>query len=136
MTSKGKFSGAYPIWTAEEDARLIEICAAASVQGIAAWRAVAEEFPGRSYFAVRQHYLTLRQKAAGVTRTRRKERPAPERSRQMPASVPSASTIPATEHLSLTAALCGDPLPGRSALDQKRCTQTNRRPITLAGAMA
>lgn len=93
------------------------------VSGEQAWRAVAEHFPGRTHYAVRQRFLTLRNRAAGIKHERKdSERPIRTKKRKIATAAPVMLQAPPDlppPH-SLTAFLLGDPLPGRSALDQKR----------------
>lgn len=115
-------SGIYPCWTAQEDEALLARCAVRIPSGEADWRVVAQDFPTRSFVAVRQHYLKLRQDAAGIKPKKRIKIPKVNaRKRRRPAGqeiiIPQR---PTAEHATLTALLCGDPLPGRSALDEKR----------------
>lgn len=112
-------AGAYPRWNAEEDALLRELCAGRIIRGEAGWLQVTERFPGRSFFAVRQRWLTLRSADAGIKRDRSQPvRPPREQKRVMP-SPPVPARLPVVNHKTLTAAFFGDPLPGRSALDQR-----------------
>lgn len=116
-----KHAGAYPKWSAEEDAKLLAACKGNIIRGEASWVKIAEGFPGRSFYAVRQRYLTLRNQIAGVVRDRdRKSRPIVPRKRAP--VVARFQPVPASRaaHKTLTSALLGDPLPGRSALDRKR----------------
>lgn len=115
-----RFGKGKPAWSTTEDARLLEITAAAPVKGDAAWREVAaKNFPGRSPNAVQQRVVTLRNKAKGIDRDyshsdwRLKERAVGTAAAQIAAAS-------AAQHTTLTAFLCGDPLPGRSALDKLR----------------
>lgn len=124
MTKQNERAGSYPTWSPDDDARLLARCAARQVKGEQAWRAIAEHFPGRSFFAVRQRYLILRMKAAGIARNRkRKSRAVKGRKRFAPTASPLQLRPLLPEHKTLTAAFFGDPLPGRSALDQKRSAQ-------------
>jgi len=118
-------AGAYPYWTADEDARLIRMCHGKVIRGEEGWLIIADEFPGRSLYAVRQRHLTLRYKASGIKRQPRPRHQRPKhdaanalRKRTMPAPpMPSRPACPMPA--SLTAWIFGDPLPGRSALDQR-----------------
>lgn len=115
-----KRAGAYPKWSTEEDAKLLAACKGNIIRGEASWVKIAEGFPGRSFYAVRQRYLTLRNQIAGVVRDRdRKSRPIVPRKRA--AVVTRFQRAPAlVAHKTLTSAFFGDPIPGRSALDRKR----------------
>jgi hypothetical protein len=112
-------AGTYTCWSSKEDARLREICAGRIIRGHAAWQQIAEDFPGRSFYAVRQRWLTMRMEAAGIKRERHpRQRPPREQKRVMPGpAVPER--LPLVDHKTLTAAFFGDPLPGRSALDKR-----------------
>lgn len=113
-------AGAYPCWTDDDDAQMREACAGRTIRGKAAWQKVADGFPGRSYCAVRQHWLELRNKDAGIIRDRTGYvRPARERKRKMPRPT-TPERLPVVNHQSITAAHFGDPSPGRSALDDLR----------------
>lgn len=119
-SGKPKTRGAYPLWTGEEDARLLAACESRSVLGTEAWQKISADFPGRSMYAVRQRYLVLRNLAAGIVRQRvRSERPKRLRVRMpvKPEAIPPR--LPPVEYKTLTAAFLGDPPPGRSALDKK-----------------
>lgn len=119
--------GAYPRWTKEEDDRLLSICSGRQIARVAGWEKVAEEFPGRSAVAVRQRYLELRNRAAGIVRTRVRSsqaevtllRPPVKRDHPVPAP------LPPVEYTTLTAAFFRDPPPGRSALDKMRAGITD-----------
>ena len=135
-----------PVWSNEDDVRLLAMCQDKAISGEAAWRTIAEGFPGRSFLAVRQRYVTLRNQANGIARDRdRKSRPLspakPVIREAKPVSVPPA------EYKTITAAFCKDPPPGRSALDKRnagivdepamdhrKAQQYRIRKITLPGA--
>lgn len=114
-------------WSAAEDALVRELCLDKNISGLEAWREIAGRFPGRSVYAVRQRLLTLRMLADGTKRPRQPKlaRAAKGRRRRSKLDVeptlsvqPPRPTSPAP--VNLTAWVFGDPLPGRSALDQKR----------------
>ena len=121
----------HPVWSEEDRAKLLAMAdARAPVTAIAAAL-------GRSVFAVKYQLQQLREKAqvaaqgvspaalngkAGLNSWRDK------RAAEAVARVRNAEA--AAQPRSLTAAICGDPLPGRSALDQRRPTE---RRITLPG---
>jgi hypothetical protein len=112
-------AGAYPVWTSQEDALLLELCRDRIIRGDHGWNNISQHFSRRSMVAVRQRYLILRNRAAGVERDRH---PKPRdgtkgRERRMPE--PAYTPPPVVSHTSLTAAFFGDPLPGRSALDRR-----------------
>jgi hypothetical protein len=113
-------AGAYPVWSADEDARLLAACQGKAISGNAAWQKIAEGFPGRSFCAVRQRHLTLRQRADGIERDRAYRTRAKPQIRTVPDRKNKPDRPQRAEHLTLTSALLGDPLPGRSALDRRR----------------
>jgi hypothetical protein len=118
--TKRKTAGAYKCWSAEEDERLLALCHGKVIHGEEAWWQIAEGFPGRSRCAVQQRHLTLRMRAAGIKRSHPpRPRPISSRERKMPDDTPPPRPV-FLQHYDLTAAFFGDPLPGRSALDQKR----------------
>lgn len=115
--STGKAS---PPWLPAEDEKLLAICAEKQIVGPAAWAEVAESFYQRTPCALRQHYLALRNKAKGKTEKeiRNQQRAkicATRQATMQDPIVPHARP----QHASLTAAVFGDPLPGRSALDRR-----------------
>jgi Myb-like DNA-binding domain len=109
-------------WTEADDALLSQLCEHQSTALLHPnWHEIAKHFEGRSWLACRQHWLRLRRGASGAApRVRMTEwrangrisKAAKTRMQPPPAALPS--------HTSLTAAVLGDPLPGRSALDRKR----------------
>src|SRR4051812_35735375 len=113
-------SGPYPVWTPEEDARLLEKLAGRTGLGQKFWISFAAEFPGRSFYALRQRYLVLRMAAQGRTRERpQKPRVITGRERRTQREIAQAAirareSAERLQPASLTAALLGDPLPGRS----------------------
>jgi len=119
-------AGSYPVWTPEEDARLLEKLAGRQHLGQKFWIGFAAEFSGRSFYALRQRYLVLRMAAQGIKREAPvRSRVTTGRERKTPREIVQVAirAREAAERLqpeSLTAALLGDPLPGRSALDRKR----------------
>lgn len=119
-------AGPYPVWTAEEDARLLEKLAGRTGLGQKFWISFAEEFPERSFYALRQRYLVLRMLAQGRKREhRQRSRATTGRIRRtqretVQAAVRAREAAESVAPASLTAALLGDPLPGRSALDRLR----------------
>jgi Myb-like DNA-binding domain len=109
------------LWSNEDSDKLMELCKARTWGDGEAWMAIAAQFPGRTVSACRHRYDEVKRNRAGKPTNR--ERPkynyknvvrTPEeladRLRPPPDLPPPAS---------LTAFLCGDPLPGRSALDKK-----------------
>ncbi len=108
-------------WCGADDERLLALCREPPV-GNDAWCALAKIFPGRSAFACRQRYFTLRRLARGeASPARIIARKPPDGSSSAPAVDIEASLRAASQlrHASLTAAILGDPLPGRSALDRR-----------------
>lgn len=109
-------------WTPEEDTRLWALVRAAQATGGKFdWHAIAAQMPNRNPDACKQHYFLLKRKEEG----RPERKPYAERERRTRAEIVEARQAPIPEtkwprHASLTAAICGDPLPGRSALDEKR----------------
>lgn len=109
-----------PAWTAEEEARLVEACQNKSIVGLQGWEALAEtSFPGRSAYAVRQRYLELRNKDAGIVRMRVRESEAKPQLRAPVKPEARPKPPPLVEYKTLTAAFFGDPRPGSSALDKR-----------------
>jgi len=108
-----------PVWSAEDDVRLLAACQGKIISGEAAWRKIAEGFPGRSFLAVRQRYMTLRKHADGILPDRdRMSRPIrPDRRQPV---LNRSERLSAIDHTTITAAFFKDPPPGRSALDKKR----------------
>jgi hypothetical protein len=110
------------LWSEAEDTRLAAICGARPAKG-GVWDEVAQQFPGRSAVACRQRWLALRQKAQGIVKPQKqRERKANGRICRIAADAEALAAIaaaPVLRHASLTAAVFGDPLPGRSALDMR-----------------
>lgn len=125
-----KMRGAYPLWTAAEDAKLLEACEGRTIQGAEAWKQLADEsFEGRSHYAVRERYLVLRKLGAGIVRPRvRSERPKHLRVRMPPKLETIPDPMPPVEYKTLTAAFFRDPPPGRSALDKMRAGVVEQLP--------
>jgi hypothetical protein len=123
-------AGAYPVWSADEDARLLKACDGDAVQGIKAWQALAETFPGRSFYAVRQRYLSLRNQPAGIVRDRdRMSRPLRPQKRAPAGIKAHPEPLPQAEYATITAAFFRDPPPGRSALDKMRAGIAEDHPL-------
>lgn len=105
------------LWTPEEIERVLSLGRTAC---LADWPAIAREhFPGRTAKACKQQYYVHRRAALGVaprtpSRPQDKQKVDPR-----PTKVPAAAK-PAPAPQSLTAAIMGDPPPGRSALDQRQ----------------
>jgi hypothetical protein len=104
-------------WSEIEDQTLLDLCAMRTFIGDA-WREVAAKFEGRSPVACRQRYRLLRRKAAGEPLPERPQRQRRYNGRKCREAL---SRLPETvHHVSLTAEIFGDPLPGRSALDRRQ----------------
>ncbi len=114
-------------WTKAEDAELLRRCDAGEP-----FDKVARDF-GRSSFACKQHYNILKRPAAAITAAVRPSRAA----ESLRLTEAERLRVQSLVHDSLTAWFCGDPLPGRSALDQKALEQNaamaSRPRVTLAG---
>lgn len=113
-------------WLASELARLK---AAAESRGSKTWADIAVDFPGRTPMACAQQMSLIRRAARGDGRAKKPaagERVANGRIRRTDLDVAQgrhqAPLKPSQQpsHTTLTAAICGDPLPGRSALDQMK----------------
>lgn len=109
-----------PVWSAEDDVRLLAACQGKTISGEAAWRKIAEGFPGRSFRAVRQRFLDLRNRAAGIKSERAFRSRARPQLRTTAEKRMAFVKPPPPQHLTLTSALFGDPPLGRSALDKMR----------------
>ncbi|WP_438278106.1 SANT/Myb-like DNA-binding domain-containing protein [Nitrobacter sp.] len=99
-------------WTEEEIERLIGL--GSTARGMGEWGVIARtHFPGRTPTACKQQYFHSR----GA-----RHDPAEVEPRDLSASGPSAAAAPVWRQApqSITAAVFGDPPPGRSALDQRR----------------
>jgi hypothetical protein len=112
-----------PRWTPDEDLRLAQH--GRGLDGTPAWIDIAAaHFPGRSGWACRQRYLTLRKRAAGISYAdqvvQRKATVAKRKGAALVLVVHATASRVATEHDSLTAAFFGDPPRWRSALDAMR----------------
>ncbi|MDI1264997.1 MAG: SANT/Myb-like DNA-binding domain-containing protein [bacterium] len=110
---------ASPPYSLDEDARLKRICSDECPAGEAGWTKISTQFPGRTALALRQRFLMLRKREAG-TPPRRRVRDSVgtnDAQRRVTMQEPIAEAkLP--RHTTLTAAVFGDPLPGRSALDR------------------
>ena len=116
----------YPAWTAEQESRLCELAG----QGLS-WAAIGAALD-RTADACHRRYYQLRGPCSG-SRAHYAPSLVSSRARQLAAATAAQARLKADEaERSLTAILCGDPLPGRSALDQRRPPQ---RRITLPGMM-
>ena len=110
-------------WSEAEDKMIWELCQGRSIR-TDRWEWVAANFEGRSSLACRQRWLFLRRKAQGLETPRKvRERRANGRLCRVASddvALAAIAAAPVLSHTSLTAAFFRDPLPGRSALDQKR----------------
>lgn len=100
-------------WTAEENIALLSDGRKVRTTR-AEWHVIAKQFPGRTMESCRQQFYKLRALPNGAV-MQRKPYPAREPRRTVEMQAPQA--LPA--HTCITAAFFGDPLPGRSALDQR-----------------
>jgi hypothetical protein len=101
------------LWTPEEIERVLVLGATARLDE---WPAIARaHFPGRTAKACRQQYY--------VGRAARRARPSSPLREVGAATTAVAPPRVAPAHMpqSITAAVFGDPPPGRSALDQRKC---------------
>lgn len=100
----------YNVWSADEDARLLLLRDDQKLP----FRDIDRDL-GRSLESSSARYRTLR----GLRKTDKKMGRRTERA-IVEEATRQRHDASAREHVSLTAILLGDPLPGRSALDQKR----------------
>jgi hypothetical protein len=109
-------------WTEADDALLSQLCEHQSTALLHPnWHEIAKHFIGRSGLACRQHWLKLRAGAGGAApRVRMTEWRANGRISKAAKARIQPPPAAAPPHTSLTAAVFGDPPPGRSALDRKR----------------
>lgn len=104
-----------PKWTAEQDATLLRLHAMG-----ATWQEIADA-TSRTIFAAVGRLKTIQQRATDAPKVgtsgihSHERRAAIQRARQA-----QDEAIRAESYRSVTAYVCGDPLPGRSALDQRR----------------
>lgn len=120
---------AWRAWSREDSAKLLKLHTEAKGDRTNVrirtdiWQQIAVHFPGRTLKAVRNHHANLMTLANGKSRGRYRvtnpkfvvRNPEDITLRQNPIALPPHATI--------TAFVFGDPLPGRSALDQKRAAQ-------------
>lgn len=104
------------VWTEEEHAQMMTM-----VRRDRKTFARVGEILGRTESAVKQRYQDFKD-GGGFRKT--------EREMQIAAEAARREAL-ALEHSSITAAFCGDPLPGRSALDKRPCKV--RPSISLSG---
>ncbi|MGA7072112.1 SANT/Myb-like DNA-binding domain-containing protein [Bradyrhizobium sp.] len=112
----GNIRDNYKPWSQEDSARLYQLADNRPNNG-KNWPSISKEFQGRSPASCREHYfaqLRRRSYSCPPGGPRRFIEPVSrDRSpRQEPINLPAPAT--------LTAFLCGDPVPGRSALDRKQ----------------
>lgn len=104
-----------PSWSPTEDAKLPAIGDVPRRMTREHWQAIAEQIGNnRTWMACRQRYLDLRRKEHH--RGERKANGRIDRRTEMQ-QPPAPHTLP--RPVSITAAVFGDPLPGRSALDKR-----------------
>lgn len=125
-------------WTEEETARLMRVYRKESAAGYrkTSWVNIVREMPGRTRA---QCQGKIRYQIHGHLRAQpgKDVRHEPEpRARTIPSEViADAHARRFLSHRSLTSALCGDPLPGRSALERREpaSIRAAASSITLAG---
>ncbi len=108
-------------WPAADDALLMKRWAGRAVVGEEGWKAIAEGLSlPRTWQSCRQRVQYLRRKASGIAPKKRepRERKVNGRIYQRDKMQEPLAYLP--QPASITAALFGDPLPGRSALDQRQ----------------
>ena len=113
----------YRHWSPQEDQIIRDAAAGHGMAGNDGWQKLALNFPDRSWVACRQRWLNLRRMDSGVPVRSRRKRDRVVNGRidrqwennQGPYQTPRDLPRPR----SLTAFICGDPLPGRSALDRR-----------------
>lgn len=100
-------------WSYPESTKLLKACGDRSIPRTE-WMAIAASLGGtRTVAACKQQLAKLR----ALDRRKKNQVKADARRAEMQAP-PAPHALP--QHASLTAAIFGDPLPGRSALDQRR----------------
>lgn len=115
-----------PAWTPEEDARLLAL----RQQGMT-WDTIAAALPGRTVHGCQSRAYSLSERGASGIGKERSNFGVPAQERRCAiARALAARDAAAMAPRTLTAMICGDPLPGRSALDQG---PRGQRRITLAG---
>lgn len=121
-------------WTEEETARLMRVYRKESAAGYrkTSWVNIVRAMPGRTRAQCQgkiRYQIHGHLRAQPGKEVRHESEP---RARTIPAEViADAHARSFLSHRSLTSAFCGDPLPGRSALDERK--QANAARITLAG---
>ncbi len=107
-------------WTVIERAQLRALAAAQRCD----WDAIARHFPGRTASACKAQHQMLMRAEAGRPRDHSGERKVNGRIRHTDSDLRLMAAPPplAPDHESITAAVFGDPPPGRSALDRRRDT--------------
>lgn len=110
-------NGSHGGWTPDEIERLLML---GCDRRLDEWPGIAAaHFPGRTPDACKQQYYERSRAARGVAPKAQSRQAAPDPS---PKKTHVAVPAPALEPLSITAAILGDPLPGRSALDRRMDT--------------
>ncbi len=111
-------------WTKAQDAELLRRCDAGET-----FDQLAPDF-GRSHAACKQRYNILKRPVVVTVAV-----PPSRATRSARLTEVERLRVQALVHDSLTAWFCGDPLPGRSALDQKAqaAAMAPRRQVTLPG---
>lgn len=110
MSSRGPWKA----WSIEDDRRLFAYAQDGIPVGEEVWTTIVAQFPGRSLIACRDR---LRKMIADAREAKRKRAsPVKVKLMQRPRDFPL--------HATLTALICGDPIPGRSALDQRKAYGT------------
>lgn len=109
-------------WNAEEDALLMQLLGTMTVVSFETWQSIKPQFPSRTLPAIRMRWTSLK---LGTEAKRRKAlngeaKPLPAIRTRM--QIPRDLPLPA----SLTALICGDPIPGRSALDIRMKNMNHR----------
>ncbi len=113
-------------WSKQDDAKLVKLCEHYTKHRakipMRTWQIIAAEFPGRSVGSVRLRYGALKAAKEGrcyaPSRNERAANPRYVRSVER-SDTPRQAPQPLPLPTSITAFVCGDPLPGRSALDKK-----------------
>lgn len=107
-------------WTEADNARLYETCRHHLHISEWQWREIAKEFEGHTACACQCQYSVLKARAEGRDRIRHRRDPNAHYVQSVPKAALAQRREPLPEPASITAAVLGDPLPGRSALDRMR----------------
>lgn len=114
MTTSRRGKPRPPAWTPQEDARLLAL----RQQGLT-WDTIAAALPGRTVNACTARAYSLSERgASGIGKARSSDGVPSQERRSAIARALAARDAAAMAPRTLTAMICGDPLPGRSALDQ------------------